>query len=81
MLREDVDEDYTRRYTNYEILNGIIVQPNEECGYWTDFKFRSAQQFYPNPLLIKLTRKIWSKYPDFIFIGECNDNSERYLGR
>ena len=81
MLREDVDEDYTRRYSNYEILNGIIVQPNEECGYWTDFKFRSAQQFYPNPLLIKLTRSIWEKYPDFIFIGECNDNSERYLGR
>ena len=25
MLREDVDEDYTRRYTNYEILNDIII--------------------------------------------------------
>jgi starch synthase len=50
-----------------EILNGEIVIPNSESGYWQTDNCEN----YANPLLIKLTREIWNEYPEFIFLGEC----------
>ena len=62
-----IDVDGQPAYTPLEILNGEIVMPNKESGYWdTDLN-----ETYANPLLIKLTKNIWNYYPNFIFIGEC----------
>ena len=65
MYRIDIDGKYA--YSPMEILNGEIVIQNSESGYWdTD-----SCDTYANPLLIKLTRKIWYDNPEFVFIGEC----------
>ena len=62
-----IDVDGHPAYTSLDILNGEIVMPNKESGYWdTDLC-----ETYANPLLIKLTKAIWNYYPNFIFIGEC----------
>ena len=62
-----IDIDGKPAYTPLEILNGEIVMPNAENGYWDTDNFET----YANPLLIKLTKSIWNLYPNFIFIGEC----------
>ena len=62
-----IDIDGKPAYTPLEILNGEIVMPNVENGYWDTDNFES----YANPLLIKLTKSIWNIYPNFIFVGEC----------
>ena len=82
MFREEIDEGNTRRYTNYEIMNGKIVLPNEECGFWNAFDIENlSEDIYPNPLFIKLTKTIWENYPEFIFIGEFNDKNLKYTNR
>ena len=96
MLREHIeDEEVVRHYSNSEIINGNVVIPNEECGYWNSFNFELnkdakkqdddessiIENIYPNPLFIKMTKKIWEKYPDFIFIGEFINNSLKYNNR
>ena len=82
MFREEIDEDKSRRYTNYEIMNGKIVLPNEECGFWNAFDIENlSEDIYPNPLFIKLTKSIWEYFPDFIFIGEFNDKNLKYTNR
>lgn len=62
-----IDIDGKPAYTPLEILNGEIVMPNVENGYWDTDNYET----YANPLLIKLTKNIWNLYPNFIFIGEC----------
>ena len=62
-----VDNDGILSYSPLEILNGEIIMPNSESGYWDS---DNCEQ-YPNPLLVKLTKEIWEEYPEFIFIGEC----------
>ena len=62
-----IDIDGKPAYTPLEILNGEIVMPNVENGYWDTDNYET----YANPLLIKLTKSIWNSYPNFIFIGEC----------
>ena len=62
-----IDIDGKPAYTPLEILNGEIVMPNVESGYWDTDYYDS----YANPLLIKLTKSIWNYFPNFIFIGEC----------
>ena len=100
MLREHMeDEELVRHYSNYEIINGKVVIPNQECGYWNSFNFEANKNeknegekiddenssiisnIYPNPLFIKMTKKIWEKYPEFIFIGEFINNSLKYNNR
>ena len=82
MFREEVDEPNSRRYTNYEIINGKIVLPNEECGFWNSFDIENlSEDIYPNPLFVKLTKSIWENYPEFIFIGEFNDKNLKYVNR
>ncbi len=65
MLR--LDPDGKQAYSSEEILNGEIVIRSEDCGYWSS----DLIDEYPNPFLIKLTRSIWKKFPNFLFIGEC----------
>ena len=62
-----IDNDGVPAYTPNEILNGEIVLPKSEHGYW---KSDNCPQ-YANPLLVKITREIWKEHPEFIFIGEC----------
>ena len=82
MFRKEIDEENSRRYTNFEIINGKIVLPNEECGFWNAFDIENlSEDIYPNPLFIKLTKNIWEKYPHFIFIGEFNDKNLKYINR
>ena len=62
-----IDNDGQPAYSPMEILNGEIVIPNSESGYWQTDNCDN----YANPLLVKLTREIWNEYPEFIFLGEC----------
>ena len=62
-----IDDDGKPAYTPMEILNGEIVIPNSESGYWES----DLCETYANPLLVKLTREIWNNFPEFIFLGEC----------
>ena len=65
MLRHD--SDLKPAYSNLEIMDGEIVLRDEDCGYWDS----DTSTEYPNPMLIKLTKKIWKYCPKFIIIGEC----------
>ena len=62
-----IDNDGKPAYSPMEILNGEIVIPNSESGYWES----DNCEHYANPLLIKMTREIWNQFPEFIFLGEC----------
>ena len=62
-----LDSDGKMAYSDEEILNGEIVIRSEDCGYWTS----DLIDEYPNPFLIKLTKSVWKKFPNFHFIGEC----------
>ena len=85
MFHEQVDNGVsTRHYSNFEIINGEVVLPNQECGYWNSFVLdenNTINNIYPNPLFIKLTKSIWEKYPEFIFIGEFINNNQKYNNR
>ena len=73
-----IDDDGKPAYTPMEILNGEIVIPNSESGYWES----DYCETYANPLLVKLTREIWNNFPEFIFLGECwleEKYSERHV--
>ena len=65
MYRNDIDGKPA--YSPMDILNGEIVMPNEESGFYNS----DAGETYANPFLIKLTKSIWKDYPHFVFFGEC----------
>jgi starch synthase len=65
MYRNDIDGKPA--YSPMEIMNGEIVMPNEESGFYNS----DAGETYANPFLIKLTKEIWKYYPHFVFFGEC----------
>ena len=66
------DPDGNPSYTQIDIINGEIILPNAEKGYWdSDFS-----EVYSNPFLVKLTKKIWNEFPNFIFVGECWQNEK-----
>ena len=67
-----IDLDGKKAYNSLEILDGEIIEPHTETGYWDC----DICEKYPNPLLIKLTKSIWNEYPEFIFIGECLINEK-----
>ncbi|MBR6133851.1 MAG: glycogen/starch synthase, partial [Bacilli bacterium] len=62
-----IDNDGKPHYSAMEILNGEIVLPTEESGFYNSDCFET----YPNPMLVKLTKTIWQRYPNFVFFGEC----------
>ena len=61
-----IDLDGKKAYNSLEILNGEIIEPNIETGYWDS----DECQNYPNPFFIKLTKNIWKYFTKFIFLGE-----------
>ena len=36
-----------RHYSNYEIINGKVIIPNQECGYWNSFNFEKSWNLSP----------------------------------
>ena len=62
-----LDSDLKPAYTLQQIIDGEIVYRDEDCGYWDS----EVSIEYPNPMLLKLTKKLWKFCPKFIFIGEC----------
>ena len=69
-----IDLDGKRAYSSSEILEGEVIEANSETGYWDCDEFDN----YPNPILVKLTKNIWKKFPNFIFFGECLINEKFY---
>ena len=61
------DDDGEPAYTVEDLMAGEIVIRNENHGYWNT----NVMESYPNPLLVKLARTIWTKKPNFMIIGEC----------
>ena len=45
-----------------ELMKGAVVRANEESGFWTCEEALEKQ--YPNPYLVKLTRKVYEVCPD-----------------
>jgi hypothetical protein len=62
-----LDSDLKPAYTLMEIMDGEIVYRDEDCGYWDS----ETSIEYPNPMLVKLSKKLWKNCPRFIIIGEC----------
>ena len=75
LLRRDVDGE--THYTEKEMLQGEVVVANAEVGFWTT---RAAKK-YPNPILVKLTRALWSIAPDFTILGESHWGRSGALAR
>jgi len=65
LMRIDVDGEPS--YTAEDLMNGEVVIRNENYGYWNT----NTMEQYPNPFFIKLCRKLWNEFPDFMIIGEC----------
>ena len=65
LMRMDVDGKPA--YSAADMMNGEIVIRNENYGYWNT----TTMESYPNPFFIKMTRRLWELFPDFMIIGEC----------
>ena len=67
-----IDVDGKRAYNDFDILNGLIILPGIEINN----ELSDEGEIYPNPFFVKMTRKIWNNFPEFIFIGECWFNNK-----
>ncbi|KAM9964867.1 hypothetical protein ACTFIW_004659 [Dictyostelium discoideum] len=71
-----LDSDDLPHYTNQQIFEGeIVMKPSEEgknFGYWgtTPPSPKHSTPFYPNPIFIKMTREVWNRFPQFVFLAE-----------
>jgi len=63
MYRHDSDGEPC--YSNLDILNGEVVNPEKDNFLWTDCTDS------PNPILVKLMKELWKNFPSLIVIGEC----------
>jgi len=75
LLKEDTDGQY--HYSFQEIMDGDIVLPSSDEAVSFGYYGTTASSTYPNPLFIKLTREIWTKYPNFVFFAEVFWSRER----
>lgn len=75
MYRLDVDGEY--HHSERERCLGRVVLPNTATGYWSTETalFRG----YPNPLLVKVVRTMWSEYPGFMVIAESHFHREAQI--
>lgn len=64
MYRKEVGN--TSAYSEKEIFNGLIVENNEESGFWAS----TYKEALPNPFIMKLCRNLWSRYPNFLILSE-----------
>jgi len=71
-----LDSDDLPHYSNQQIFEGeIVMKPSEEgknFGYWgtTPPSPKHSTPFYPNPVFIKMTREVWNRFPQFVFLAE-----------
>lgn len=65
MSREDPDGKCA--YSPQDVLHGEMVLKNENHGYWDT----NAMEQYPNPFFIKMVKKVWAAFPEFVLVGEC----------
>ena len=59
-----LETDYQSSSSLSEIMLGTFVHSNEESGYWSCEEANDAH--YPNPYLVKLTRKVYELCPDVL---------------
>ena len=64
LLRKECDSEMA--YTTKEIYLGEVILKDEECGFWQS----NFSEFYANPLFVKLCRKLWQHFPEFLIVGE-----------
>lgn len=50
-----------------DFMNGEIVVRNENFGYWNS----NNKEHYPNPFFIKMVKRLWQEFPNFMIIAEC----------
>ena len=62
-----LDVDGYPAYTPDEIMDAEIVIRNENYGYW----LTNTMETYANPFFIKLCKNLWTKFPNFMILGEC----------
>lgn len=62
-----LDVDGQPAYSAEDLMNGEMVIRNENYGYWNS----NNMETYPNPFFIKMCKKLWSRDPNFMIIGEC----------
>ncbi|EME31445.1 starch synthase [Galdieria sulphuraria] len=75
LFRVDVDGEL--HYSLDDILHAKVVKTNEDCGYWLT---EAALDFgYPNPFLVRLTKRIWNDFPNFIILAEAHFQREPQL--
>ena len=55
-------------------MNGLYVLSNEEGGFWNCQE--SSELQYPNPFLVKLTRKVYELCPDALL---CSNGMNRLV--
>lgn len=48
-------------------MDGEIVIRNENYGFW----HTNTMEQHANPFFVKLCRRLWSKFPNFMILGEC----------
>ena len=68
MLR--VDADGEPHYSNAEILTGVVVRESldGQTGFW---RTTAREQGYANPILCKIVREVWRKFPNFYFFSNA----------
>ena len=54
-----------------ERMQGLVVRPNEEAGFWACEE--ALEKKYPNPYLVKLVRKVFEVCPDALL---CSNGSK-----
>lgn len=67
-----LETDYDSASTLRDVMEGSIVYSNEEGGYWK--WVLQFDKYYPNPFLVKLTRKVYELCPDALLSsnGVCS---------
>ena len=54
MFRKNLDG--VNFYSDLEIFQGLVVDVNENSGYWDVGNWRN----YPNPFFIKICKRLWN---------------------
>jgi glycogen synthase len=76
MLR--IDPDGERHYSSADVMAGLVVTKNGDfVGYWDS---QACLEGFPNPLLVKLCRTVWSQFPGFLFWSDIGENVCRAEG-
>lgn len=73
-----VDVDGEECHSEQERLDADVARGNEESGFWAS---RAAARGYPNPLLAKLAREMWTIDAQFLLVGDAHWGREGVTAR